>query len=401
MRELRRRALLQSGAATATAALAGCAGILGSENPDGRWTVVSADSGRTSNAGTVPASAPTVRWQSPLASATGRAIYAVDGQAVAVTRAGLHALRIADGTQEWTHRFNVTGGATAVALAADTVALRRWFPGSDRPPRRVGVALGDGAMRYARPDEYAAAPLWVPTTAGLLGLTARGRLRRFDAAAGDWGAVMLDAGGEIWGTVADSERLYVPVDRDGSWTVEAVTLENGESAWSRRLPWAAPVRMVATGDRVVFTDVPDVNGQPGAIGLEPMTGEEVWRFAWDDESLVPWRAVATSEMLVLLARPAQGQGTYRLAGIDLEDGTVNWRTDTSLQLPYAVDGERVVGTRVTDQLPAPGLVAHDIADGSEVWRSDPATGVGPGIAVGSGLLVILATADGPAIGRLA
>lgn len=405
MAPLARRDLLRASGLATAGALAGCPlPFSGGDAPSVQWAVTGATGARTFHppAVTVPAARPSVVWQAPIQGRFGQAILATGSRAVAATPSGIWAIDLSDGSTAWTHSYRTAGGGASLALADGTIVVRRFFPNADLAPRRLGLSASDGTAAYARTGSHAGSALWVPTPSGLYGIRSAGTVGAFDAAGGEWGETLVETGGEIWGTVTDGERLFLPVNRDGRWTVEALSVPDGATAWTVSLPWSSSVSMLAAGDRLVFTDVPDVRGSPGARGLDPATGEIHWEFAWEDDALVPWRAVATEETVFLLARPGgqREDASYRLAAVDIASGEVGWRADTDLQFPYAVAEERLVGTTVTSQFPAPGLVAVDAADGSVDWRFEPGEGVGPGVAVSQGVLAFVATGDGPTLALL-
>lgn len=135
------------------------------------------------------------------------------------------------------------------------------------------------------------------------------------------------------------------------WTVE---LESSLSAGLLYTQFAPTL----SGDVVVFPgcDETSENGC-GLVGLDSTTGATLWRF---DTSLADRSAVDDS-------------GVYTLSGSDLvaleaRTGDVRWRA--SLQAPapsfhIAVDGSRVYAVLADGQ-----LLAYDVADGEEVWRSE-------------------------------
>lgn len=393
-----RRDLLRASAVAGAGAIAGCGILSGGDDSGGiQWGATGGTAARTfhTSAATIPASEPTANWRASLQGRFGAGLFATGDRAFAGTPAGVNAVSLDDGSIVWDAPFQVSGGGKDYVLTDQALHVRQFYPNADRQTSRYGLSLDDGSRSYDRTGSYAGSALWAPTETGLLGLTATATVSRFDPEDGSWGDPLVDVDGELWGTTADADRLYLPIDRDGSWTAEAYALASGEREWSRSLPWDGSVSLLATDETIVMTDVPDVRGAPGATGHDPVTGEVVWEFTWQESNLVPWRGVAAGGTVYLMARPASGDGTgtYRLAAVEASSGDVRWRTDTDLQFPFAVTADRLVGTTVTSRFPAPGLVAIG-ADGEEDWRLQPGEGVEPGIAVDQGVLAFVATGQG-------
>jgi hypothetical protein len=395
---LSRRDLLRASGAAGAGALAGCSiPFLGGSSSRIQWGVTGGTAARAfhTDAARIPADRPSATWRAPLQGPFGVGLFATGDRAFAGTPAGMHAVSLADGSIAWESPFQVTGGGTDYVLTGEGLHVRQFFPNGDRQTSRYGLSLGDGSRTYERTGSYAGSALWAPTERGLLGLPAAGTVSPFDPESGDWGDPLLEVDGELWGTTADADRLYLPIERDGDWTAEAYGLDGGDREWSRTLPWDGSVSLLVAGDTLVMTDVPNLGSGAGATGHDPATGDVRWEFTWEDSSLVPWRGVAAGGTVYLLARPTgqEGGGTYRLAAVDAASGEVRWRTDTDLQFPFAVSEDRLVGTTVTQRFPAPGLVAIG-ADGEEAWRLQPGQGVEPGIAVEQGVLAFVATGQG-------
>ncbi|MFD1525580.1 outer membrane protein assembly factor BamB family protein, partial [Halolamina salina] len=160
----------------------------------------------------------------------------------------------------------------------------------------------------------------------------------------------------------DEERVYVTVTSESDRGVYALDRRDGEILWS--VPGLRAFRAPARSGSLLLVPV-----KSELVALDAATGERQWRTATrDDRPAFPPPAG-------LGARLALSDGET-VHGIDRDTGEKQWSTDLDSPDRPAVVGDSVL-------VGADGVVALDLADGSERWRIDDVSAAMP---LGNGVL---------------
>lgn len=192
------------------------------------------------------------------------------------------------------------------------------------------------------------------------------------------------------------------VSSDGDGLVERRAVADGTAAWERSVEESGTT--VLTGAPAVADGALYVTGilEYGAgddsrglvLSLDPSTGSVRWRSTI--ASPVSASPVVTDEAVVVAAQDGS------VAALAREDGTPLWTADTggTVRTTPAVDGSRAY------VLLKGVVVALDLSDGTEAWRTRVGQALINGLAVGSRsvyvggkTLTALSIADGTAVWR--
>ncbi|WP_435118119.1 PQQ-binding-like beta-propeller repeat protein [Halolamina sp. C58] len=160
----------------------------------------------------------------------------------------------------------------------------------------------------------------------------------------------------------DEERVYVTVTSASDRGVYALDRRDGEILWSA--PGVRAFRPPARSGSLLLVPV-----QSGLVALDAATGEERWTTPTrDDRPAFPPPAGLGAQLAL-----SDGGAVH---GIDRATGEKRWSTDLDSPDRPAVVGDSVL-------VAADGIVALDLADGSERWRLD---GVSAALPLGNGVL---------------
>lgn len=254
------------------------------------------------------------------------------------------------------------------------------------------VADGEPVWQHADEARFweaigGAGPRGTPSLAGdlVLSLGATGILNALDAETGAlrWSQdTVADTGAKIpgWGISASPLVWDDTVIVAASGIPAAYDLASGERLWvgprgSGRESYSSPHRLPAPGgDHVVL-----LRGE-GLIGLDPVTGEELWSHDWGGAPIVQPASTEDGDLLIAVS---DRSGLRRLS---LERDDSGWQLDeewTSIRLkPYFNDF--VVHRGRAYGFDGRILACVDLATGDRVWK---------GGRYGNGQLILLQDQD--------
>jgi len=161
----------------------------------------------------------------------------------------------------------------------------------------------------------------------------------------------------------DDRRVYVPVVSSGDRGVYALDRASGEILWSA--PGLRAFRPLARSGSLLL-----VPTESELVALDAATGEQQWTTpTLDDRPAFPPPAGAGDRLAL-----SDGRSVH---GLDRDTGEKTWSAGfESAGRPIVVGDSVLVG--------AEGVVALDLADGSERWRLDDVSLAAP---LGNGVLV--------------
>ena len=365
-----RRDLLATIGAGATFGLAGCAGgdCTPAEPVGIEWSHLGGDARNAAAAPELPApSRVAERWRTTLAPDGGLDAFAgvvADGdRLVALGRSGDAGFRsqfdVRTGDRTAHARLPATIAAPPVLVDGHTAVV---FQTADGASLRVldGAEETDRHSLANRPTTPRAADgvLFGGDSAGAYAY-AVGDGERWRQPFGD-----PDAAPAVpYPPAVDDEHVYVTVTSESDRGVYALDRASGEIRWSA--PGLRAFRAPARSGSLLL-----VPAKSELVALDAATGEEQWTTPTADDHPAFPPPAGLGERLAL-----SDGGTVH--GIDRDTGEKRWSTDLG-----SPDRPIVVGDSVI--VAADGVVALDIADGSERWRLDDVSLAAP---LGNGVLV--------------
>ncbi|MBA2719311.1 MAG: PQQ-binding-like beta-propeller repeat protein [Chloroflexi bacterium] len=289
----------------AIAALGVGAILLTQQTPPEDWSGFRGGPGHDGLGGAGPVGNPIARWTVPLGAPIRNNISVLGGLAIVPTEDGvLHAIRLSDGSEQWTYRAGTS--LTGPAGLDDLVYVR------------------DG----------------------------RGTLHALEVATGTERWSVGGAVGSASSPTISDGSIYVGTS-DGH--VVAFDARSGERRWDREVaPSNEIIGSPAAGAGLVFAASPS----GGLVALRAATGDVVWRL---DTGGDPLGTVSYADGTAYVGAPSE-DSSGRLRAVDVGKGLLRWVVDEPLSSPS------VVGSRVISGSDHGVLSGRDAATGTELWR---------------------------------
>lgn len=137
-------------------------------------------------------------------------------------------------------------------------------------------------------------------------------------------------------------------------------------AWSAALPYpgGSPLQQVAVADGVLVASSDSYFGEAGVVALSAESGEELWRYAFNDKFSINPPSIAHSA--VYFQQGNHSDDSY-LFCLDLLNGRKNWQSTFYAQWEEYL-APLVVGSTVYVNAGADGgMAAYHAGDGRELW----------------------------------
>lgn len=188
------------------------------------------------------------------------------------------------------------------------------------------------------------------------------------------GAVDLVAGAVGWVTCSDAEvwrqtygvrdgLLVVAEQQPGAIAMVALDPGDGTERWRRTTSFhRIPAGPIVAADVIVLPA--EGEGTAGAVGVEALTGRELWRI---DE---PLDVYGMNDVVVAVTSHSGGVGDEPLRGLDRRTGEEMWRSDVVIFDNAQSFGSFMPAAVIGDVILVPtqgGSTAVDLTDGSVVW----------------------------------
>lgn len=186
-----------------------------------------------------------------------------------------------------------------------------------------------------------------------------------------WVRDLVDEPGNIFIQTVVDGTLVVNDQVDTVWALDAAT---GEIRWTFAIPTYGAVGSVVTGDTLVLTVDAQSEGDtrpPVVYGLDLAEGAVRWQTTLTEGTDLQWHSPALGDGVVVvsstLSHPQSAPGNM-IHAVDLGTGAIRWTVDLGGEqgfhhAPTLIDSGTVL-VRGPD-----GIVALDLSDGSERWRS--------------------------------
>jgi outer membrane protein assembly factor BamB len=309
------------------------------------WPGFRGGPGHDGTGATGPVGNPVVRWTASLGAPIKNNFTVIDGLAIVPTEDGvLHAIRIADGLEQWTY---MPGTSLAGPVgSADLVYVtdgRGILHGLDVTTGAVRWN-GSGAVSAASPPTISDGSVFVGTWVGhVVAFDARTGVLRWDTAVSPASEVVDSPG-------AGGGLIYAASPTGGLVALPAST---GELAW-RFDTGGDPVGTVVYADGIAYVGTPSDEPTGRLRAVDAATGQLRWVV---DEplfspSVAGTLAISGSDIGVISAR-------------DVLTGTERWRLQTGgTNLPPAIAGGIAFVAADTDRQ----ILAIDVATGRILWR---------------------------------
>lgn len=295
--------------------------------------------------GTGPVGNPVVRWTASLGAPIKNHITVVGGLAIVPTEDGvLHAIRIADGLEQWTY---LPGTSLAGPVAsADLVYV------TDGRGILHGLDVTTGAVRWDGSGAVAAASAPTISDGSIFVGTYDGHVVAFDARDGvlRWDTAVSSASEVVGSPAAGGGLVYAASPTGGLVALRAST---GELAW-RIDTGGDSVGTVVYADGIAYVGPPSDEPTGRLHAVDAATGQLRWVV---DEPLFP-PSIAGS-----LAISGSDNGV--VSARDVRTGIERWRLQTggANRAPAIAGGIAFVAADTDRQ-----ILAIDVATGRVLWR---------------------------------